>query len=282
MTEPLAIAGSPRPFLKWVGGKRQLLRELERRVAEARPHGRYHEPFVGGGALFFDLYGREKLGRSKAYLSDNNQRLIQAYWGVQEHVEEIIALLEAHKAAHEKEYYYAMRAHVPEDPIERAARIIYLNRTCFNGLFRENSKGEFNVPMGRYVNPLICDAPNLRAVSRALQRCTIRHQSFAAVLDRAKAGDFVYFDPPYAPVSKTANFTGYHKGVFGEALQRELADVFQELTKRGVKALLSNSDVPLIHTLYGNHTIEVVRATRLVNSNASKRGKVNEVLVRNF
>lgn len=282
MTEPLAIAGSPRPFLKWVGGKRQLLRELERRVAEARPHGRYHEPFVGGGALFFDLYGRDKLGRTKAFLSDNNQRLIQAYLAVQEHVEELISLLEAHKAAHGKEFYYEMRAHVPDDPIARAARIIYLNRTCFNGLFRENSKGEFNVPMGRYVNPLICDAPNLRAVSRALQRCTIRHQSFAAVLDSAKAGDLVYFDPPYAPVSKTANFTGYHRGVFGEDLQRELADVFKELTKRGVKALLSNSDVPLIHTLYRAHSIEVVRATRLVNSNASKRGKVNEVLVRNF
>jgi len=282
MTEPLAIAGTPRPFLKWVGGKRQLLPELERRVAQARPHGRYHEPFVGGGALFFDLYSRGELGRSKACLSDNNQRLIQAYWAVQEHVEEIIALLDSHRASHEKEFYYAMRAQVPEDPIERAARIIYLNRTCFNGLFRENSKGEFNVPMGRYKNPLICDAPNLRAVSRALQRCTIRHQSFAAVLETAKTDDLVYFDPPYAPVSKTANFTGYHKGVFGEELQRELADVFQELTKRGVKALLSNSDVPLIHALYKGHQIEVVRATRLVNSNASKRGKVNEVMVRNF
>lgn len=270
------------PFLKWVGGKRQLLPELETRVAEARPHGRYHEPFVGGGALFFDLYSRGVLGRHKTYLSDNNERLIEAYRGVQDRVEDIIPLLEAHTRAHDRDYYYAVRAEVPDDLAARAARIIYLNRTCYNGLFRENSKGGFNVPMGSYKNPKICDAPNLRAVSQALKRCTIAHRSFAAVLDVVKSGDFVYFDPPYAPVSKTANFTGYHNGGFDESSQRALAMVFDELTKRGVKALLSNSDTGLIHDLYKKHRIEIVRASRLINSRADKRGKVNEVVVRNF
>jgi len=282
MTDQAPIARRPRPFLKWVGGKRQLIAELEARVAEARPHGRYHEPFVGGGALFFDLYSRGELGRSKAALSDNNSRLIEAYRGVQEDVEAVIALLAGHRDAHCQEYYYAMRATIPETPVARAARLIYLNRTCFNGLFRENSKGEFNVPMGRYKDPNICDAPNLRAASEALRHSTVKEQHFAAILNAAKAGDLVYFDPPYAPVSKTANFTGYHKGIFGEELQRELADVFGELTRRGVKALLSNSDAPLIHELYGGHRIEMVRATRQVNSRADKRGKVNEVLVRNY
>ena len=282
MIDTITIANHPRPFLKWVGGKRQLLGALETRIAKARPHGRYHEPFVGGGALFFDLYTRKQLGRCKAALSDNNGRLIEAYRGVQENVEQVIALLESHKAAHNKDYYYQVRAKVPEDPVSRAARIIYLNRTCFNGLFRENSKGGFNVPMGRYRNPKICDAPNLRAVSVALQGCTVKERHFAAILDTAKAGDFVYFDPPYVPVSKTASFTAYHKGEFGEAAQRELAAVFDELTQRGVKALLSNSDTPLVHELYGKHRVGLVRASRAINSRADKRGKVNEVLVRNF
>ena len=270
------------PFLKWVGGKRQLLSELEARVAEARPHGRYHEPFVGGGALFFDLYSRGALGRHKTCLSDNNERLIEAYRGVQERVEDIITLLEGHTRVHGKEHYYAVRAEVPNDLAARAARIIYLNRTCYNGLFRENSKGGFNVPMGSYKNPKICDPTNLRAVSQALKRCTIAHRSFTAVLDVAKTGDFVYFDPPYAPVSKTANFTSYNKDAFDETSQRVLANVFDELTKRGVKDLLSNSDTGLIHALYKTHRIDIVQASRLVNSRADKRGKVNEVLIRNF
>jgi DNA adenine methylase len=282
MSDPATVLPRPTPFLKWVGGKRQLLDKLELYVAQARPHNRYHEPFVGGGALFFDLFSRGKLGRRKAFLSDNNGRLIEAYNGVRDHVEELIGLLQVHKEKHGKAYYYKTRANVPEEPIARAARIIYLNRTCYNGLFRENSKGGFNVPMGRYKNPRICDADNLRAVSRALQRCRIKERPFSAVLTAAESGDFVYFDPPYAPVSQTANFTAYHQGGFGEEAQRELASVFDELTKRGVKALLSNSDAPLIHKVYASHRIEQVQATRAINSRADRRGKVNEVLVRNF
>lgn len=282
MKDTAFIETAPKPFLKWVGGKRQLLEELRLRVAEARPHGRYHEPFVGGGALFFDLYGRKGLGRAKAILSDNNPRLIEAYEGVQKNVEQVIALLEAHQAAHNEEHYYRVRAEVPEDKIACAARLIYLNRTCFNGLYRENSKGEFNVPMGRYNNPRICDANNLRAVSVALCRCQIYRSHFTAVFDRARPGDLVYFDPPYDPVSKTANFTSYHRDPFGEDAQRSLADVFRRLDGRGVKLLLSNSDTPLIQELYAPFTIEVVMARRQVNSRADRRGEVREVLVRNF
>lgn len=282
MTYAAQPDSAPQPFLKWVGGKRQLLGELRSRVALARPYGRYHEPFVGGGALFFDLYRRHELGRSKAHLSDNNPRLIEAYEGVQKNVEQVIALLEQHQARHCEDHYYKVRADVPEDRIAAAARLIYLNRTCFNGLYRENSKGEFNVPMGRYKNPLICNPSNLRAVSAALCRCQIYRSHFTAVLDRAVEGDLVYFDPPYDPVSKTANFTSYHRDPFGEDAQRSLADVFRRLHGRGVKLMLSNSDTPLIQDLYAPFTIEVVMARRLVNSRADKRGEVREVLVRNF
>jgi len=273
---------APRPFLKWAGGKRQLLDELRERVAMAQPHGRYHEPFAGGAALFFDLYARKQLGGLKANLSDNNGRLIEAYQGVQRNVEQVIKYLEQHRKLHSESHYYTVRAELPEDPVARAARIIYLNRTCFNGLYRENSKGEFNVPMGRYKNPAICDADNLRAVSAALRRCRISCRHFTAILDHAEAGDFVYFDPPYHPVSKTANFTSYHKDPFGEDAQRSLANVFRRLDERGVKLLLSNSDTPLIQELYKSYEVEIVMATRLVNRDAEKRGKVREVLVRNF
>lgn len=282
MTEAAPRNIAPRPFLKWAGGKRQLVAELEARVALARPHGRYHEPFVGGGALFFHLYARKQLGRMKAWISDNNSRLIEAYQGVQHDVERVINLLKAHRARHSEAHYYAVRATVPEDPVARAARIIYLNRTCFNGLYRENSKGLFNVPMGRYKNPAILDADNLRAVSAALRRSRIECRHFTAVLDHAEPGDFVYFDPPYHPVSRTANFTSYHQDAFGEDAQRSLADVYRRLDERGVKLLLSNSDTPLIRELYRHFNVEYVMANRMVNSNAEKRGKVSEILVRNF
>jgi len=180
-------------------------------------------------------------------------------------------------------HYYQVPRRAPERTPWRARHgIIYLNKTCFNGLYRENSKGEFNVPMGRYKNPKICDADNLRAVSAALRRCRVARRHFTAILDHAQPGDFVYFDPPYDPVSKTANFTSYHQDQFGEDAQRSLADVYRRLDERGVKLLLSNSDTPLIQELYRPYTVETVMANRMVNSNAEKRGKVREVLVRNF
>jgi len=276
---PLTVVA--RPFLKWAGGKGQLLAELVARVERAKPFGHYHEPFVGGGALFFTLEGSRTLDKG-ACLSDNNASLIDAYLGVRNHVERVIKILLEHKKQHAKEHYYDVRSNVPPRLAERAARIIYLNRTCFNGLFRENSKGKFNVPMGSYKNPRICDEENLRACAKALKRATVEQRPFETVLKRARAGDFVYFDPPYVPVSATSNFTSYDKGGFGEDSQRRLAEVFAELAQRGVKVLLSNSETPLVRELYRGFEIETVYATRRVNSRADRRGKVPEVLVRNF
>ncbi len=278
------LTAVPHPFLKWVGGKRQLLEELHARLRETGGFRRYHEPFLGGGALFFSLYRAQELPRSKAFLSDNNPNLISTYEVVQSQVEPLIVLLKQHKEVHCKEYYYEVRSSVPEDVVAQAARMIYLNKTCFNGLYRENSKGLFNVPMGRYKNPNICDEVNLRAAAIALSRARLMRQPFTNILKTAQTGDFVYFDPPYHPVSKTASFTRYEKNDFGEAQQRELAQVFLALTQRGVKALLSNSMTPLIRELYDEpqYTFEEVLAARHVNSRADQRGKVSEALVRNF
>ena len=273
---------TPHPFLKWVGGKGQLLQTLHARFDEAGATGRYHEPFIGGGAFFFSLYRKGLLGRKQAMLSDNNARLVEAYQCIQENVDGVIRHLKKHKAKHEHDYYYATRAEVPTTAIARTARLIYLNKTCFNGLYRENSKGEFNVPMGRYKNPRICDEENLYEVSTALQRHKIQHQHFAVVRETAAPGDFVYFDPPYWPVSDTASFTAYHQDGCGENGQRLLANVVEDLTAKGVYILLSNSMTPLIQELYKGYTIEDVQATRMVNSNAKKRGKISEALVNNF
>ncbi len=277
----------PRPFLKWVGGKRQLLPELLARVESVGAFGRYHEPFVGGGALFFELYRLGKLKR-QAWLSDYNPRLIETYEGVRDHVDDVIALLKRHKARHSEEHFYKVRA-LGEGPgktgktlTQRAARIIYLNKTCYNGLYRENSQGEFNSPFGRYKNPQICDEENLHAVSKALKKAKIETRHFETVVERAKPGDLVYFDPPYHPVSKTASFTSYDRGGFGEDSQRLLARVYGLLHEKGVKVLLSNSMTDLVLELYGAYSIGEVSATRSVNSRADRRGKVSEALVRNF
>jgi DNA adenine methylase len=272
----------PEPLLKWAGGKRQLLPDLRKRVAMAGEFGRYHEPFVGGGALYFALYRDGKLNKKKAFLADNNSRLIETYEGVRDDVETVITLLEEHRDNHSEAHFYDVRAAIPETLAARAARIIYLNRTCFNGLYRENSRGLFNVPFGNYKKPRICDPDNLRAVAAALRKASVECRDFASVAKAAKPGDFVYFDPPYHPVSKTSSFTAYHQGGFGEAEQRKLAEVFGALTKKGVKALLSNSWTPLILELYEPWKIEEVKASRNVNSKASGRGKISEVLVRNF
>jgi DNA adenine methylase len=267
--------------LKWAGGKRQLLRELVPRVDAAGEYGRYHEPFVGGGALFFEMVRTGRL-RGRATLSDSNPNLIDAYWGVKKAVESVIRLLLIHKSRHSKEYYYRVRANVPEDRLERAARIIYLNRTCYNGLYRENRKGEFNVPCGRYKNPTICDEENLRAVAKALKGARIEKKHFAKVLDAAEPGDLVYFDPPYHPVSRTASFTSYDRRGFDEGAQRQLADVFGQLDRMGVKLILSNSMTPLVREMYAPFNIGQVFANRPVNSKSDRRGRVREALVTNF
>jgi DNA adenine methylase len=268
----------PRPVLKWVGGKGQLLPELLKRLPQS--FNAYHEPFVGGGALFFELASQGHI--TTAYLSDINGSLIDVYLGLRDCVDEVITQLQHHQ--HDRDYYYDIRALRPESLSlpERAARMIYLNKTCYNGLYRENRRGEFNVPFGRHKNPTICDEPNLRAAAVTLRNVSIERRSFVSVLDYAKEGDFVYFDPPYYPLSATSNFTGYDRDGFGPDDQRRLRDVFAALRDRGVAAMLSNSDTPFIRELYAGFQIDQVQAARAVNSKANGRGKVAEVIVRNY
>jgi DNA adenine methylase len=272
----------PRPFLKWVGGKGQLLDALMERVDRAGPFARYHEPFLGGGALFFELARRQRLGSKQAYLSDHNPVLIETWLTVRDEVDTLIGLLQTHRTAHCKDHFYRVREEVPDSSVERAARIIYLNKTCFNGLYRENSKGRFNVPMGRYKKPLICDEANLRAAAEALRGTRIEYRPFQSVLEHARPGDFVYCDPPYVPLSATSNFTSYARNGFGIGAQHQLAEVFAELDAKGVRVLLSNSAAPVVRDLYAGFIYEEVAATRAVNSKADRRGTISEALVRNF
>jgi DNA adenine methylase len=269
----------PRPVLKWAGGKGQLLHELVARLP--RPFKGYHEPFVGGGALFFELFRSERLQR--ATLTDVNPALVDVYLAVRDQLDEVIALLLERK--NDEDEYYKVRAWDPAELSlpERAARVIYMNKTGYNGLYRENSKGKFNVPFGRYVNPNICDEPNLRAASSALAGVEIAVRDFRDVLTHAASGDLVYFDPPYLPRSETSSFTAYAKGGFGLSDQYALRDVARALVEAGVHVLLSNSDTETIHDMYREFKgfeIDVVQATRAINSKASGRGKIGEVIVR--
>ena len=243
----------------------------------------YHEPFVGGGALFFALAARTGGLAGRAVLSDMNERLVRTYLTVRDEVEPLINRLQEHKARHCKDYYYATRARdIDVDTnLEVAAWMIYLNKTGFNGLYRVNKKGGFNVPMGRYKDPRVCDAVNLRAASSVLQGVTIRHEGFDGVLERACEGDFVYFDPPYVPVSATSSFTAYTSDGFNLADQERLRDIACALKERGVHVMLSNADHPRVRKLYTpgfrKHTIQVGRA---INSAATRRGSVAELIIR--
>lgn len=267
--------GDARPILKWAGGKSQLLPELLRRVPDG--FRAYHEPFIGGGALFFALWSAGRIRR--ASLSDVNRELIETYETVRDDVESVIRALTRHD--NDKEHFYRIRAQDPRrlSRVSRAARLIYLNKTCFNGLYRVNSRGQFNVPFADNPGANYRDAEALRLASRAFRDTDLRCESFDAVLDRAEPGDFVYFDPPYQPLSKTSSFTAYARDGFGEADQRRLAEVFRALAARGVHELLSNSDTPWVRKLYSGHPIDVVHASRVINSKASRRGSVTEVLV---
>lgn len=262
---------SVRPFLKWAGGKTQLLEQIFARFP-AR-YNRYHEPFLGGGAVFFALQPQ------RAVLSDVNQDLVQAYQAIRDDAEGVIAQLLRHRA--DPEYFYKIRAQKSHrlKATASAARTIYLNRTCFNGLYRVNQQGQFNVPYGRYNNPKICNHQNILAVSQILQGATLRHQSFENIGRQIRRGDLVYFDPPYDPISNTASFTSYARGGFGRQAQTQLRDLFSRLAKRGVHVVLSNSDTPFIRSLYQEHRIERVMARRSINSCSSKRGCVAEVII---
>ena len=269
---------APKPFIKWVGGKTQLLPKLMERVPDN--FGRYYEPFVGGGALFF------RLQPQRACLTDINPDLINLYTVIRDNVEALIDDLSQH--IYDKEYFYRIRRidRAPEyetwTDVQRASRFVYLNKTCYNGLYRVNSKGQFNAPFGRYTNPTILNADNLYACHAALRGAVIEVADFYSVRRRVRANDFVYFDPPYAPLSATSKFTSYTKKGFDVDMQYALRDLCRALDKRSIRFMLSNSSAPFILDLYDEFNIEFVYATRSINSNAGKRGKIPEVVVTNY
>lgn len=269
------------PVVKWVGGKRQLLDEIAPRLPKRITT--YCEPFLGGGAVLFSLQPKN------AIVNDLNADLMLVYEVIRDNVELLIAALERHENT--AEYFYNIRdldrdknTYREMSAVERASRIIYLNKTCYNGLFRVNASGEFNSPFGHYKNPNIVNAPVLRAVSKYLTANNIQllHIDFEEVLQRVPRGGFVYLDPPYDPVSDTASFTGYNRGGFGREEQERLKRCCDELAARGVRFLLSNSATSFIKELYTGYTVEIVHAKRTINSDASKRGAVEEVLIRNY
>jgi DNA adenine methylase len=264
----------PGPFLKWAGGKSQLLPVFDRFFPKT--FKRYFEPFVGGGAVFFHLLP------PYAMLSDCNEELINCYQVIQQDPEKLINALKEHR--NDPEYFYEVRTWDVRNlsDVQRAARLIFLNKTCFNGLYRVNSKGQFNVPFGKYKSPRICDENNLRAVSATLQNTVLNCQSFEQIVAQAEKGDFIYFDPPYQPISKTANFTGYTKNAFRSEDQERLALTFRKLSRRGCHVMLSNSDSEYVRDLYSKFHIETVKANRAINCKGERRGAVNELLIMNY
>jgi DNA adenine methylase len=277
---------TPRPFLKWVGGKTQLLPELIARIPNQID--RYFEPFIGGGAFFFYLQPK------RATIVDINQELINTYRVIKEKPEELIEDLKQH--IYSKEYYYQIRnidraiEYQLWSDVQKASRLIYLNKTCFNGLYRVNRSGQFNTPIGKYKNPKIVDETNLRACSQVLQNTKIIHGSFLQIEQQVETfnkmsvqkNDFVYFDPPYAPLNATSNFTGYSQNGFDESMQLSLRNLCLRLTAKNVRFMLSNSNAPLILDLYRDFKIEFVYAARAINSQADKRGKIPEVIITNY
>jgi len=268
----------PAPFLKWAGGKRQLLSYIEARVPERIDT--YFEPFLGGAAVFFRLAARRSFRR--AVLADANSDLVDCYQAVRKNVDGVIAALRKYRNDHDQ--YYRVRAQDPEamSHVERAARVIYLNRCGYNGLYRVNRSGRFNVPFGRYKRPVICDEGKLRAASLALRHAKLVCGDFTRILREVGPDDFVYFDPPYVPLSATSSFTAYAKRQFGASDQERLADVLRGLAQRKVPALLSNSYCSETRDLYLGFDLEKVPARRSINSVARGRGPIDELLVRSF
>jgi len=298
-----------KPFLKWAGGKSQLIEQIIQYLPDEIGTGqinKYVEPFVGGGALFFHIaqsYDIEEL-----MITDINKELILSYKTIKEDVISLIEVLKDmqikyHKLSEnkQKEYYYLVRSEFNEQRIDidyakfnqswvdRTAQIIFLNRTCFNGLFRVNSKGEFNVPFGRYMNPMICNEDNIKAVSEILQHTKIRFGDFTVCKDFVDKLTFVYFDPPYRPISKTSNFTSYSNFEFDDSAQLRLASFYRLLDKMGAKLMLSNSDPKnenpddnFFDDTYRDFNIARVKANRMINCVAEKRGAINEILILNY
>lgn len=269
------------PILKWVGGKRQLLSEIIPLIDESCDN--YVEPFIGGGAVLFRLQPK------KAIINDYNTELINVYRTVRDDLDGLVALLKKHEKYNSSDYYYEVRAldRTPDfdkmSNSEKAARIIYLNKTCYNGLYRVNSLGQFNSPYGRYKNPNIVNEVVLRAISKYLNgnEISIRSGDYKDVLNDIEKNSFVYLDPPYMPISSSSSFTGYTEGGFGYDKQVELKEECDKLNSKGVHFLQSNSDCEEIRELYKAYRIKVVKAKRAINSDAKKRGQINEVLIYN-
>jgi len=268
---------SPRPFLKWAGGKSRLIQQYIPYFPQS--YKNYYEPFLGGGAVFFYLQP------SAAILTDINAELINTYCCVRDHVEELIYILKEHKIRHDKDYYYSVRNNSGGTDLEKAARIIYLNKTCFNGLYRVNSQGKFNVPLGRYENPNICHENLLRVASVALSHAEIQQADFTEVLNHATSSDdFVFFDPPYHPISETSYFTAYSQNCFSKKDQELLRDTCAELASRGVKVMVCNSGSEFIRKIYTEINFETytIKAARSINSNIKNRGMIDELLITSF
>ena len=295
-----------KPFLKWAGGKGQLIDQIEKYIPKeifiSKKIKKYFEPFVGGGALFFWLSQEYEIGESFIY--DINPEIVMAYRTVKNKINALVKELEEIEKKYEnysktqkeafyyrrrKEYNEFIEKKVQNDVVRRSALLIFLNKTCFNGLFRVNSKGLFNVPFGRYEAPTICDEENLKAVSRVLKNTEISHCDFKECLKDADSESLIYFDPPYRPISKTSNFTGYIKNGFDDEEQIRLKRVFDQLDKIGAKVILSNSDPKnfdrkdnFFDDLYRNYHIERLDAIRMINCDASKRGLIKEILITNY
>lgn len=292
-----------KPFLKWAGGKGQLLSEIEQYYPfENSAITKYAEPFVGGGAVLFDILSKCDL--DEVYISDINAELINTYRIIRDNIEDLVVMLKKMQnefvpadTGRRKEYYLAKRERFnalkangdASINIEKAALMIFLNKTCFNGLFRVNKKGLFNVPMGAYKNPLICDEDNLRGVSEALQNVTIVCGDYRDSADFIDDNTFVYFDPPYRPITDTASFTAYTENLFNDEEQIELAKFVDDMHRKGAKVVISNSDPKNSNTdddffdnIYSSHKIRRVEATRMINCNSEARGKIKELLISNF
>ena len=275
-------ARSPRPFVKWAGGKGQLLQQLEQCIPER--FSTYYEPFLGGGAVFFYLV--ERRACFNAILSDINTELINAYDVVKNGVEALIGELGRHEAKYKlapKDYYYQVRAEEPSDDVGNAARLIFLNRTCYNGLYRVNRMGRFNVPFGRYENPTICDEENLLTINQVLHWSSAKLLAvdYREATKDAGKGDFVYLDPPYQPVSATANFTSYTDSGFSFDDQIRLGDWFRELDRRGCRVLLSNSSNGKVRRIYRGYSVQEVEVLRAISCKADRRKGHTELIVSN-
>lgn len=293
---------SAKPFLKWAGGKGQLIKEIEKYYPFNNGITKYAEPFVGGGAVLFDILNKYEI--DEVYISDTNAELINTYRIIKENIDELIGLLMIYQSEYlpldteaRKEYYINKRECFNElkvngneqTNIKKAALMIFLNKTCFNGLYRVNKKGLFNVPIGSYKNPLICDEDNLRAVSKKLQNVTIVCGDYKMAGDFIDENTFVYCDPPYRPLTETSSFTAYTESLFTDDEQIELAKFVDEMNKKGAKIVVSNSDPKntneedeFFDNIYGKHKIKRVEATRMINSNSQGRGKIKELLISNF